>query len=276
MEKAEMRSELAAMPEWLMKEDEYVPQSGGDTFINKSIFAVLGVISRVRKQSMIEGSAYSAGAPVKLLGTMLIVLYIAVTNQPSFLKFIFVYELIVLCIMRPEVIKRILQVSTAAAALTFIVMLPALLWGNTYSCIMITSKVFLTISAVNMMSFTTRWNGITGALKKVHFPDMFIFVLDITIKYIVMLGDLVLNMLYALKLRSVGKNRGKYGSLAGVAGTAYIKSQEMAVEMYHAMECRGFDGEYKAAAGNRFTKADAFSLLIYAGITALFVFYEMM
>ncbi|MCI2062144.1 MAG: energy-coupling factor transporter transmembrane protein EcfT [Eubacteriaceae bacterium] len=276
MEKTIARPDRTAMPEWLMDEDEYVPQSGGDTFINKSILAVLGVISRVRNQSMTEDSANSAGAAVKLLGTLLTVLYIAVTKQPSFLKFVLVYELIVLCLMKPEIIKKILKVSAAAASLTFIVMLPALLWGNTYSCLTITSKVFLTITAVNMMSFTTKWNGITSALKKVHCPDMFIFVLDITIKYIVMLGDLVLNMLYALRLRSVGRDRSKYGSLAGVAGTAYIKSQEMAVEMYHAMECRGFDGEYKAVVRSRFTKGDAFSLLIYAGLTALFVFYAMM
>ncbi len=178
--------------------------------------------------------------------------------------------------MPAPVIKKVLRVSISMSLFTFIIMVPALIWGNVYSCEVITVKVFLTVTAVNLLSYTTRWNDITNSLKRVHFPDMFIFVLDITIKYIVMLGDLVLNMLYALKLRSVGKSRSKYGSLSGVAGTAYIKSQEMAVEMYHAMECRGFEGEYRVFVRGHFKWTDAAYLLLYAGITALFIFYASM
>ena len=34
--------------------------------------------------------------------------------------------------------------------------------------------------------------------------------------------------------------------LTGIAGTLFLKSKEMAEEMYAAMECRGFTGEYRA------------------------------
>ena len=50
-----------------------------------------------------------------------------------------------------------------------------------------------------------------------------------------MLGEFTLEMLYALKLRSVGKNRNKYGSLGGIAGTLFVKSREMSEEMSGAM-----------------------------------------
>ena len=75
------------------------------------------------------------------------------------------------------------------AVFTFIILFPAVFWGNSYSSIMITSKVFATVTAVNMLSHSTRWNSITGALKRFFVPDIFILVLDITIKYIVMLGN---------------------------------------------------------------------------------------
>jgi cobalt/nickel transport system permease protein len=58
-------------------------------------------------------------------------------------------------------------------------------------------------------------------------------------------------MFYALKLRSVGRNAGKTASISGIAGTLFLKSKEMAEEMYAAMECRGFTGEYRAAGGWR-------------------------
>jgi cobalt/nickel transport system permease protein len=69
-------------------------------------------------------------------------------------------------------------------------------------------------------------------------------VLDITLKYIYLLGEFSLNMLYSLKVRSIGKNENKYTALSGIAGTIFIRSVEMSQEMYSAMECRGFTGEY--------------------------------
>lgn len=276
MEKAEARPERRDLPEWLLETDEYIPTGNKDGFINKSILTVLGVISRIRSQSMISATKYQINASVKLLCALMLVVFVVTSRQTSFLKFILAYELVTLCLMPAPVIKKVLRVSISMSLFTFIIMVPALIWGNVYSCEVITVKVFLTVTAVNLLSYTTRWNDIANSLKRVHFPDMFIFVLDITIKYIVMLGDLVLNMLYALKLRSVGKSRSKYGSLSGVAGTAYIKSQEMAVEMYHAMECRGFEGEYRVFVRGHFKWTDAAYLLLYAGITALFIFYASM
>lgn len=276
MEKAETRPERRNLPEWLLETDEYIPTGNKDGFINKSILTVLGVISRIRSQSMIRATKYQINASVKLLCALMLVVFIVTSRQTSFLKFMLAYELVTLCLMPAPVIKKVLRVSLSMSLFTFIIMVPALIWGNVYSCEVITVKVFLTVTAVNLLSYTTRWNDITNSLKRVHFPDMFIFVLDITIKYIVMLGDLVLNMLYALKLRSVGKSRSKYGSLSGVAGTAYIKSQEMAVEMYHAMECRGFEGEYRVFVRGKFKWTDAAYLFLYAGITALYIFYAFM
>ena len=55
-------------------------------------------------------------------------------------------------------------------------------------------------------------------------------------------------MLYALKLRSVGRDGRKLRSLGGVAGTVFLKSKEAAARQYEAMGCRGFSGEYRVSA----------------------------
>jgi len=138
---------------------------------------------------------------------------------------------------------------------------------------MITSKVLATITAVNILSHATRWSYITSALKRFFVPDIFILVLDITIKYIVMLGEFTLNMMYALKLRSVGKNKNKYTSLSGIAGSLFIKSKEMAEDMYAAMECRGFTGEYQVYNNFKFTLADFAYVMFNAGIIFTFVYF---
>ena len=87
-------------------------------------------------------------------------------------------------------------------------------------------------------------------------------------KFIIVLGGLSLDMLYALKLRSVGNNQSKYNSLSGILGTLFLRSEEMAVEMQHAMQCRGFTGEYALKKTYRFSHVD----LIYGAINLALIF----
>jgi cobalt/nickel transport system permease protein len=185
---------------------------------------------------------------------------------------IITYLLLALSFMPGKEIIKILKVSAVMTLFTIVIMLPSAFFGSAYSVIMIPAKVFATITAVNMLSHSTQWNHIIGALKRFFVPDLFIFVLDITIKYIVMLGEFSLEMLYALKLRSVGKNRSKYLSLSGIAGTMFIKSKEMSEEMYAAMECRGFTGEYRVYSRFRLRPADFVYIAINAGILAAFIY----
>jgi cobalt/nickel transport system permease protein len=58
------------------------------------------------------------------------------------------------------------------------------------------------------------------------------------------LGEYAMNLLSALKLRSVGKNKAKQRSLSGIAGTLFLRSGHMARTLHQAMECRGFTGSY--------------------------------
>lgn len=260
------------MPEWLLKEENYIPLSDKDTFINKSILSLLDVISRIRAQSHYAAGKFDASAVLKVFFTFVLILLLSLSGSFTFIMVIITYLLLTLSFMPAKEIIKILKVSIVMTLFTVIIMLPAAFLGNTYSVVMIPTKVFATITAVNILSHSTQWNQITGALKRFFVPDLFIFVLDITIKYIVMLGEFSLEMLYALKLRSVGKNRSKYLSLSGVAGTMFIRSKEMSEEMYAAMECRGFTGEYRVYNRFRLRSADIFYIAINAGILAAFLY----
>lgn len=264
------------LPEWLLTEENYMPQSDRDTFINKSILSLLKIISRIKTQDMGKIKKYQVNATLKVAFTFVLLILLSISRSFVFVMIINVYLLVILSTLEADMIVKILKVSFVMSFFTFIVMLPALLMGNSFSCIMITSKVFATITAVNILSRSTKWNAITGALKRFFVPDLFILVLDIAIKYIVMLGDFTLSMLYALKLRSVGKNRSKYASLSGIAGTMFIKSNEMAEDMYHAMECRGFTGEYHRSSRIESTVANYLYGMIHVGMIVIFLYFERM
>ena len=264
--------EMPGMPHWLLEDEKYSPQSDRDAFISKSIVGILSILSRIRTQDSRSTPKYSVNAAFKVAFTLLLLIMVSISQSTAFVTVIIVYLLVVLCTMQAIQIVKILKVSFIMSFFTFVILLPAALLGNTYSIVMITAKVFTSITAVNILSHSTRWNAITSALKRFFVPDIFILVLDITIKYIVMLGDFALNMLRALKLRSVGRNTSKYTSLSGIAGTMFIESKEMAEGMYDAMQCRGFDGEYHVNSHFQFTAADGAYILIQIAIIILFVY----
>lgn len=264
------------MPEWLLKTEHYKPKTDKDTFINRSILSLLGILSKIRTQSGHPSDKFKLNAMIKVVCTFMLVVLLSLSRSFFFVIIINVYLLVLLSLMDGKEIVKVLRISLVMAVFTFIILLPAVYWNNSYSCIMITSKVFATVTAVNMLSHTTRWNQITSALTRFFVPDIFILVLDITIKYIVMLGDFALNMFYALKLRSVGINNNKYTSLSGIAGTMFIKSKEMAEDMYAAMECRGFTGEYKIYSKLKISWQDLIFVTINLFIVFIFIYFERM
>jgi cobalt/nickel transport system permease protein len=262
------------MPEWLLKQENYVPLSDKDTFINKSILSLLQVLARIKSGDAVKTDKFRVGAALKVAFTFLLILLLSLSRNFAFTTVVVVYLLVMLSMMQGEEIVKILKVSLAMALFTAIILLPSTFGGNSYSIVVLTAKVFATITAVNILSHSTRWQAITGAFKRFYLPDIFIFVLDITLKYIILLGEFSLQMLYALRLRSVGRNNGKYTALSGIAGTMFLRSKEMAEEMYTAMECRGFTGEYRVADKFTLTGADLIYILINLGLSAIFVYLE--
>ena len=67
------------------------------------------------------------------------------------------------------------------------------------------------------------------------------------------------------------ENPDKARSFSGVLGITFLKSSEMAEEMYAAMCCRGFTGEYEKTKYEPCV-SDIFYILIMAGCAALFIY----
>lgn len=260
------------MPDWLTTAENYTPVKDKDTFINKSILSMFGLIARIKAQDSRPKDLFDVQAVFRVLFTLMLVVLLSLAQNFTFVLITLTYLLVLLALMPAKDIIGTLKVSIVMTLFTFVILLPAAFYGNTYSITMIPAKVFATITAVNILSHATRWNNIICALKRFRVPDLIIFVLDITLKYIVMLGEFTLDMLYALKLRSVGRNKEKVTSLSGVAGTMFIKSRIMAEEMYGAMACRGFSGEYKVYSKFRFKLADAVYILINAGFVYIYIY----
>jgi len=262
--------EKESIPTWLQTEDQYIPSRDKDAFIDKSILSLANLLSRAVSSRSTYIEKGRVLPELKVFSLFSIILLVSLSKGFVFTLSVLVILLIILASLEGEDIIRTLKVSLSAAAFSFMILLPSVYFYGVHSCMVITLKVFVSVMAVNILASTTRWDNITRAVKIMLVPDIFILVLDVSLRYIVLLGELSLEMFHALKLRSIGKNHQKRSSLSGIAGSIFLSSRAMADEMYAAMTCRCFTGDYHIRKGFRFGIYDVLFLMCDAGIVWFF------
>ena len=230
------------IPEWLKAEEEYTARADQDGFITKSLLSVMGALSSFRAKS----SSYGLNFPpqLKLIVCLALIIATSVARNMLIVYTILAVLLVHMCLLKTEWLIRVFTTAIIAAGISALILIPAIFMGSPQSMMTVSIKVFTTVGLVGLLAATTEWNRITSCLASFHVPGVFIFTLDLTLKYIVILGNISVDLLNAVKLRSVGRNQDKQGAVSGVLGVTFLKSRQMADEMYQAMVCRGFDGEY--------------------------------
>ncbi|MBP5198350.1 MAG: hypothetical protein J6033_04785 [Lachnospiraceae bacterium] len=242
-----VRNDLGSgsIPDWMMKKNEYVPTKDREGFLTKSL---LGFLRLFRHFSMRgRGDISVAGAGTELVLTLGMIIMIAMTDSGVFLACAGAGILGVLSFSRIDIMKRALSTSLGVTAFTFVIMLPAFFLYKSLGFLVLSFKVFLSVTALSLLTSVIPWNRITAALRLFKMPNILIFVLDMTIHYILLLGNVAYDMLAALKLRSIGKNKDKVNSFSGILGTLFMKSVAMSKETEDALTCRLFEGRYDAA-----------------------------
>ena len=234
------------IPEWMKKIEEYVPPADGGAFYYRTLKALGGIMSRLRLESGREGR-FSLPAGVRLLLMIALIILVSVTQKDLVIMAVGAVALVRLALMQAEdigaVVKAVL-VAVIMAAVIFapaVIMDPARLWNS----IRVVAKILISVTLVGIFNRTTQWNHLTAALRKAHVPGTVIFIIDITFRYIVLLGNLMQELLTAVSLRSIGRNDKKYNSVGGVMGVTFLRGTEMNKEMYEAMQCRGFTDDYE-------------------------------
>lgn len=253
--------------EWLLVKDEYIPEKEGNSFIDKTIFSFLKVFSNIRRNRNKDKLIYKTNPTLKVIFTIVSILLISLSRSFIYLAIMDIYILMGICLTDSEERKNIVAISFIFPIVTLIILIPSMLQGNIYNSLLLIQKMMSSVLLANILSQTTKWRDISRALKLLFIPDIFIWVMEITLKYIVLLGEYSTNLLYALKLRSIGKNNDKYGSISRIMGNMFLKSYKMSEEMSSAMECRGFVGEYKVAMKAKLEKTD----YLYVGINILLI-----
>ena len=261
------------LPSWMCESEAYEPNIDKDGFITKSAQAILGVLAKL-KWNAGKDRRFSASPSLKLCYTFLFILLTACSKNYLFSLIMVAGTILALASYPASAMKQILSGTIGAVLFSIFILLPAVFMGNPQILLTIGTKVFLSVTLIGMLSAGTAWNKLTSSLRAFHIPDIFIFTLDITLKYIAVLGEICMEILTSLRLRSIGQNKKKAKAFSGILGISFLKSREMADEMYAAMCCRGFVGEYKTGRKYAFRKQDIFYIFSMIAVVGLFVYLE--
>lgn len=264
---------MKKLPTWALREENYNAEDDSDYFISRSLLRIMKILRSLRYQSRRKQiEKFSAAGAIFFTGILIL---LCVSSQTTnFLFCVLAVELIFLCLQDGRTIRVIIQNSFMAATVGAIFVLPSFFFGNTNLLIIMPLKIFLTTTVLGLLTNFFRWHQLTEALKKFRVPAVVIFILDTTLRYIFLLGEISQDLLTALKLRSVGKNHDKKKSASGILGMVFLKSKEMSEEMYLAMICRGFTGEYLSSSKKFFKIGDLIFLTLIGIYAGLFLILE--
>ena len=261
------------IPPWLATPEQYRPGSDRDGFISRSLLSVSSMLAFFRLDDG-RSSALSPSAPAKLVICLACVLLTSLARNYLFVL-VLLAALLLRCALLPRrALVRVASGAVAAAGLCLVVMLPAALVGQPRSALTLSTKALVCTGITLTMAVTTPVAELTASLRHLGVPGIVILTIDLALRSIVRLGETAAEVLAALSLRSVGRNRRKGASMAGVGGVVLIKAGKAAQDTYDAMRCRGFDGEYHTGTGAARTATDAVWACALAALLALFLYLQ--
>jgi len=231
-------------PEWLLREERVDVPTDRDAFVRKSADALAFVLNKAKRAPERTRGKFDLATRVKLALTLIVVFCVSAARNFAFVEIVGIVELALIATFDAKKIARVLTAPIQACLISAIILAPATLWGQTRAFCVVPWKTLVSTVAIALLAHSTNWNRFTCAFKSFGAPDALVFIFDLTLKYVVVLSEICLDTLDALRLRSVGRNRRKAKTLGGVVGVALLRAQKTAQEQFDAMTCRCFSGKY--------------------------------
>lgn len=111
------------------------------------------------------------------------------------------------------------------------------------SCLMILMRIALCVSAVLILVAITPFSRLTGQLRRMHVPVIFVRLIEMTYRYIGVLLMEADTMLLAYRMRNPKVKWPMIGDMGSFIGQLFLRSYDRAERIYQAMQCRGYGKE---------------------------------
>lgn len=267
------------LPDWLAARESYEPLDDRSSFIEHNLGHIGGALAQIGDpapvplaSSPVDRLLHPVSPGVRLLGVIALIVCVNATRNMLFSYMMLALVLVMLAVRPARLLKAILAPTLAVCLLSLVVALPAVFVGQTSAPVRLTVRAFISVSLVVSLARTIPWNRLIAGLRGVGCPDALIYICDVTIQFVEVLGRSMVSLLEALKLRSVGRDTTKLTSAGRLMGVLFIRANEQARAMAEAMVCRGFDGTYHVRESPLATWQNGLYALAVAGVIALAVY----
>ncbi|PJM72470.1 hypothetical protein CS006_10095 [Bifidobacterium primatium] len=272
--------ESTSFPDWLGVSESYEPADDRSTFVEKNLGAfgrALAAVADGGQPGLVDGPIDRAlgnvSASLRLLGLMAAIVCVNMTRNMTFDYMVLAVVLAVLAVRPVRLMRTVVFAGLGVAVLSALVALPAIFLGQYGSPMRLFIRAFITVSLTVGLARTVPWNRLIAGLRGLHVPNSVVYVCDVTIQFIDILGRSMLMLLDSLSLRSVGRDRRKMASAGHVLGAVFLLANRRAREMGESMLCRGFEGEYRIPKQRWLTAANAVYAVMIAVMIAMAVYF---
>lgn len=238
------------LPQWLRGSERYTPLPDKSSFVQRNLEHLGGVLEQIGTALPISGSIFdralcSVSPAMRVIGVPTAIVCVNITRNMMFSYIMLALVLSAMASRSGRLIQAILKPTVEVCVLSVIVALPAVFIGQYSAPIRLVVKAFISVSLVIALARTVPWNRLIAGLRGIGMPDSVIYVCDVTIQFIDILGRSMLQLLDALQLRSVGRDTRKLMSAGRLMGVLFLRANTQARHMAEAMVCRGFHGRYR-------------------------------
>lgn len=132
-------------------------------------------------------------------------------------------------------------------------------------------RTVLTVSAVFVLVAVTPFVSLADQLRRLHLPEIFVMLLELTYRYIGALLEEAANMYTAYSLRHTHTKGLELRHMGSFVGHLLLKSFDRAERVYAAMKCRGYGRTSYRSHHHRWQRQD---VLFTVGCIGLFVLFR--
>jgi len=147
-----------------------------------------------------------------------------------------------------------------------------LTWPGIHVALLLMTRVGTAMSFILLLTLTTPWANLLKALRSLRVPAIYVQTLGMTLRYLLLLGQIVQDMHLARKSRTLRsqKTRAEQRWVAGQMGMLFQRSLHLSTEVHRAMVARGYQGEVRLLFPFQLRPVDG----VFAGVcAALMVFF---
>ncbi|MCG0573055.1 energy-coupling factor transporter transmembrane component T family protein [Lactiplantibacillus plantarum] len=264
----EKKTNNAALPQWLQDNNQDPLPTGKRNFVQvniKTVIRLLDYFTQVTPKVSVKTSPW-----LRLILLIAYTYLILTSTNVIFLWVIFLLLATRLVTFPGTVIVPIFKKLFKLLLVSAILLLPSVLLRNSnldlflirISLVMLNLSIFLTV---------TSWHQFIQALRQLHLTSLIVLTIDITIKYAYTLGNYLQEILYSVRLRTLGQQV-DHQMMGVIVGQLYLSARKRMNDLYQAMLLRG----YQQATRNRQPLAISRYDLLAIGVFVLMVILAVM